>query len=100
LILLHLQISKEAAGYYKRTNYDNFVFGLRPFDAKLLFSMLHSTPQISSLDPDVKYRQVLPFNVYLNIAGELTQPEISFKLDMPEEGPQGALGGEVYGRIQ
>jgi translocation and assembly module TamB len=81
-----------------------------PFDAKLDVRAIYNVktaasslmaPQISGLDPSVqnKYRQVLPFNVYLNIAGELTQPEISFQLDMPEE-DQGALGGEVYGRIQ
>jgi hypothetical protein len=81
-----------------------------PFDAKLNVRAIYNVktsasslmaPQISGYDPSIqnKYRQVLPFNVYLNIAGELTQPEISFKLDMPEA-DQGALGGEVYGRIQ
>jgi hypothetical protein len=45
-------------------------------------------PQISSLDPSIQNLntdKVLPFNVYLNIAGELTQPEFRLKLDMPEE---------------
>lgn len=46
-----------------------------------------------------KYRQKLPFLVYLNVEGVLLQPEISFNLDIPEE-DQGALGGEVYGRVQ
>jgi len=57
--------------------------------------------QISGADPSVqsKYRQVLPFNVYLNIEGELLQPQISFGLDMPEE-DQGAIGGQVYTRVQ
>lgn len=46
-----------------------------------------------------KFRQELPFLVYLNIEGELLQPKISFNLDMPES-EQGAIGGAVYGRIQ
>lgn len=46
-----------------------------------------------------KYRQKLPFLVYLNVDGVLLKPEISFNLDIPEE-EQGALGGEVYGRVQ
>src|SRR5690606_28656633 len=58
-------------------------------------------PISSGADPSVKgrYRQVLPFYVYLNIDGELQKPQISFDLDMPET-EQGAIGGQVYGRIQ
>ena len=46
-----------------------------------------------------KYRQVLPFLVYLKVDGELLEPKLSFALDMPED-EQGSLGGEVYGRVQ
>jgi hypothetical protein len=46
-----------------------------------------------------QYRQVLPFLVYLNVDGELMEPEISFDLDMPED-EQGSLGGVVYSRVQ
>lgn len=46
-----------------------------------------------------QFKQELPFQVYLNVGGELLQPQLSFGLDMPEE-EQGAIGGEVYGRIQ
>ena len=46
-----------------------------------------------------KYQQVLPFLVYLNVEGELLEPELSFDLDMPED-EQGSLGGAVYGRVQ
>ncbi|WP_231565595.1 translocation/assembly module TamB [Psychroserpens sp. Hel_I_66] len=81
-----------------------------PFDAKLDVRAIYNletsasslmAPQISGADPSVKtkYRQVLPFDVYLNIDGELLQPKISFQLDMPEE-EQGAIGGQVYGRVQ
>ncbi|WP_256867451.1 translocation/assembly module TamB domain-containing protein [Winogradskyella forsetii] len=81
-----------------------------PFDAKLDVRAIYNletsasalmAPQISGADPSVKskYRQVLPFKVYLNIDGELLQPQISFALDMPEE-EQGAIGGQVYGRVQ
>lgn len=46
-----------------------------------------------------KFRQVLPFLVYLNIGGEIIAPEVSFNLDMPED-KQGAIGGQVFGRVQ
>ncbi|MET7030449.1 translocation/assembly module TamB domain-containing protein [Sediminicola luteus] len=46
-----------------------------------------------------RYRQVLPFLVYLNVDGKLLQPKLSFGLDMPED-EQGSLGGAVYGRVQ
>ena len=46
-----------------------------------------------------KYRQKIPFLVYLNVEGVLLLPEISFNLDIPED-EQGILGGEVYGRVQ
>ena len=81
-----------------------------PFDAKLDVRALYEleasasplmAPQVSGSDPSVKnkYRQVLPFYVYLNVDGELSKPEISFNLDMPED-DQGAVGGQVYGRVQ
>ena len=81
-----------------------------PLDAKLDVRAIYNVEtsasalmasQISGADPSVKskYQQVLPFNVYLNIDGELLSPEISFALDMPEE-EQGAIGGQVYGRVQ
>ncbi|TXD47912.1 translocation/assembly module TamB [Polaribacter sp. IC073] len=81
-----------------------------PFDAKLDVSAIYKletsasplmAAQISGEDASIKnkYKQVLPFQVYLNIDGELLQPKISFDLDMPEE-EQGAIGGQVYGRVQ
>ncbi|WP_127846301.1 translocation/assembly module TamB domain-containing protein [Psychroflexus aestuariivivens] len=45
-----------------------------------------------------KYRQKLPFMVYLNVDGEIDSPKLTFKLDMPEAN-QGAINGSVYGRI-
>ncbi|MEM6515034.1 MAG: translocation/assembly module TamB domain-containing protein [Bacteroidota bacterium] len=81
-----------------------------PFDAKLDVSAIYRVetsasslmaPSTSNLSTSERgrYRQELPFLVYLNIDGELMQPEISFKLDMPED-EQGAVGGQVYGRVQ
>lgn len=81
-----------------------------PFDAKLDVKALYEVeasasslmaPVYSGDDPAVKgkFRQVLPFYVYLNIDGQLMEPEIAFNIDMPEE-EQGAVGGQVYGRIQ
>ncbi|MDQ7918074.1 translocation/assembly module TamB domain-containing protein [Mesonia sp. MT50] len=45
-----------------------------------------------------KFKQRLPFMVYLNVKGELDKPILEFSLDMPEE-ERGAIGGAVYGRI-
>ena len=45
-----------------------------------------------------RYRQQLPFEVYLDVGGELTSPKLSFQLDMPES-QRGAINGSVYGRI-
>lgn len=81
-----------------------------PFDAKLDVKAIYQVkasasalmaPVSSGSDPSTKnkYRQVLPFFVYLNVDGELTKPEISFDLDMPKD-EQGAIGGQVYGRLQ
>lgn len=46
-----------------------------------------------------QYRQELPFDVYLELRGELMRPDLTFSLDMPESA-QGALGGNVYNRIR
>ncbi|TYB79889.1 translocation/assembly module TamB [Bizionia myxarmorum] len=81
-----------------------------PLDAKLDVKAIYQVessasslmaPVYSGSDPAVKgkFRQVLPFYVYLNIDGHLMEPEINFNLDMPED-KQGAIGGQVYGRIQ
>lgn len=81
-----------------------------PFEAKLDVNAIYKVEtsasplmasQISGQDASVtnKFKQKLAFNVYLNIDGELLQPEISFNLNMPEE-ERGAIGGQVYGRVQ
>ncbi|HZH70276.1 MAG TPA: translocation/assembly module TamB, partial [Flavobacteriaceae bacterium] len=46
-----------------------------------------------------RFRQRLPFLVYLNVDGELMSPELSFTIDMPED-ERGAIGGQVYSMVQ
>lgn len=46
-----------------------------------------------------KYRQKLPFWVFLNVKGELDQPKLNFLLGMPEDS-RGAIDGTVYSRIE
>jgi len=46
-----------------------------------------------------QYRQRLPFEVYMEIKGELMNPEITFRLDMPEA-ERNAFSGTVYNRIK
>ena len=81
-----------------------------PFNAKLDVKAIYTVkasasplmaPVTSGADPSIKnrFKQVLPFQVYLNIDGQLMQPIIGFDMDMPED-EQGAIGGQVYGRIQ
>ncbi|CAL66536.1 translocation/assembly module TamB domain-containing protein [Christiangramia forsetii] len=80
-----------------------------PFDAQLDVSAIYRVEtsasslmaaQTTALDNGSdKFRQEIPFLVYLNVDGELMQPTISFGLDMPES-ERGVAGGEVYGRVQ
>lgn len=46
-----------------------------------------------------RFRQRLPFLVYLNVGGEITRPNLTFNIDMPED-ERGAIGGQVYSRIR
>ncbi|MFD1095901.1 translocation/assembly module TamB domain-containing protein [Salegentibacter chungangensis] len=81
-----------------------------PFDASLDVRAIYKVEtsasslmaaQTSGADASVadRFRRELPFLVYLNVEGELMEPEISFGLDMPED-EQGSAGGQVYGRIR
>ena len=81
-----------------------------PYNAKLDVTATYeletsAAPLMSSIsygqDTGVsnQYQRSSTFLVYLNIGGEITGPEISFSLDMPEN-VQGTYGGGVYGRIQ
>lgn len=52
-------------------------------------------------DPDQlnRYKQRLPFQVYLILKGRILEPDIRFRLDMPED-KQSAFQGSVYARLQ
>jgi hypothetical protein len=49
--------------------------------------------------PAGSMQQKFPFEVYLNIEGEMLTPDISFRLDMPES-QQNAFDGVVYSRLR
>jgi hypothetical protein len=53
----------------------------------------------SSAEEMNRYRQRLPFLVKLNVKGRLSQPDISFGLDMPQSS-RNALEGGIYAKIQ
>ncbi|GAA5040782.1 hypothetical protein GCM10011506_42410 [Marivirga lumbricoides] len=53
----------------------------------------------SSIEVKNQYRQKLPFIVQLFVKGNLSEPEISFGLEMPQDS-RGALGGNVYQQVQ
>lgn len=44
------------------------------------------------------YSQPLPFYIFMMMKGDLLQPQISFRLDMPEN-QKSAGGGAVYGKL-
>lgn len=46
-----------------------------------------------------RYKQKLPFLVFLNVDGSIDKPELSFGLDMEEES-KGAMDGSVYSQVQ
>jgi hypothetical protein len=81
-----------------------------PYDAALDITAIYQVEtsasalmesQTSGADASTKnkFKQRLPFLVNLNVDGSIMSPEISFALDLPEE-EQGAISGQVYGRIQ
>ncbi|WNB17903.1 translocation/assembly module TamB domain-containing protein [Marivirga arenosa] len=109
-------------GYYQLSLYDlvkrrfDIESGSRiswsgdPYEASLDLTAIYKTEtavntlmedQISSASSQIKtqYKQRLPFLVQLFVDGNLTKPEISFGLDMPQNS-KGALGGNVYQQIQ
>ena len=81
-----------------------------PYDAELDVSAIYNIK--TSVSPlmatrtsaeatglEASYQQRLPFQVYINVEGELLTPEITFNLDMPE-GERGSLSGTVYSQVQ
>ena len=111
-----------ANGYYRTSLYNlvsrkfdmkpgsTIIWQGDPLDAKLDVTAIYSletsaAPLMASETSGVesglasKYQQVMPFLVYLNVDGEITAPEISFNLGIPENA-QGELGGVVYGKVQ
>lgn len=81
-----------------------------PMDAKMDLRAIYNVKttvsplmasQVSGESASVQnqYNQRLPILVYLNVDGEITQPDLSFGLDMPKNS-RGAVGGSVYAKIQ
>ncbi len=71
------------------------VYNLRTSAADLMADQLAGADQATR----TRYRQELPFEVMLDISGEILSPDLKFSLDMPEAS-RGAFGGSVYSRIQ
>ncbi|MHC2992545.1 hypothetical protein OB13_13490 [Pontibacter sp. HJ8] len=44
------------------------------------------------------YRNAMPFEVYVELSGEMLTPEISFDIQLPEQ-QRGSMGGEVESRL-
>ncbi len=61
----------------------------------LVYNQISTTNQ-SEID---SYNKRLPFLVYMNINGKLLVPEITFKLDMPDD-KRNVFGGAIYSKLQ
>ncbi|WP_339694945.1 translocation/assembly module TamB domain-containing protein [uncultured Roseivirga sp.] len=81
-----------------------------PYDADLDVSAIYSIKTSASplmatrtsaeaTGLETSYQQRLPFQVYINVDGELLSPSIAFNLDMPED-ERGSLSGTVYSQVQ
>ncbi|WP_405410723.1 translocation/assembly module TamB domain-containing protein [Maribacter sp. Asnod1-A12] len=95
---------------FKLQEGSSIVWSGDPYDAKMDVTAIYEIEtSASSLMSSISYgtdssvsgtyQQATDFLVYLNIDGQLTQPELSFALDMPES-EQGSFGGAVYSRVQ
>lgn len=62
-------------------------------------SLMASQTTGASTEVKNRYRQRLPFLVYLDVNGELAKPKLNFNIGMPED-ERGAIGGSVYSRIR
>lgn len=82
----------------------------RPTDAQVDITAMYEAQasaidliadQLSNATPEmrIRYKQKLPIQVYLLIKGDMMKPEISFRLDMPED-HQNDLGGTIYTRLK
>jgi hypothetical protein len=62
-------------------------------------ALMASTTSGADISTKQRFRQELPFLVYLNVDGQLDEPKLTFDINLPED-EQGAIGGQVYGRLQ
>ncbi len=69
------------------------------YDVKTSASaLMASQTSNASLEVQNQFKQRIPFQVYLNVEGELLKPKLNFRLGIPED-QRGAFGGALYGRI-
>lgn len=55
--------------------------------------------QITAARTDLRYRQELPFEVYLNMDGPLLQPVLTFDISLPEESTV-RIDNEIAGQVE
>ncbi len=81
-----------------------------PFDAKLDVTAIYEVetspaPLMAEMTSGVDtglasaYQDKVPFLVYLNVKGKITEPNLSFELDIPKE-VQGDSDAGLYGKVQ
>ena len=72
----------------------NAIYNLRTSPLELMIDQIGPNRELQ-----LPYRRDQPFEVIMNIGGELLQPDLHFDLDMPENA-RGAVNGTIYSRIQ
>ncbi|TPN84486.1 translocation/assembly module TamB domain-containing protein [Aquimarina algicola] len=68
-------------------------------DIKAIYKVETNPSPIMISNNTNQYSRDLDFLVFLNVEGELLEPEISFAMDLPED-QQAFSGGDIYGRVQ
>jgi hypothetical protein len=68
-------------------------------DIRAVYKVDASAQNLVANQSDIQSTTRLPFLVYLFINGKLLEPDIRFRIDMPEQ-QRGALGGSVYAKLE
>ena len=99
----HLSVAALGQKQFKLVSGSSIVWTGDPMSANVNLTALYevNAAPIDLLgDPtNIPAKTKLPFQVFLMMKDELLKPTISFRLDLPEN-ERGALGGEVYTRLQ
>lgn len=97
-----LSISALGKKSFKLVNGSTIIWTGDPMSANVNLSALYEVNaapiDLINEPQNIQAKTKLPFQVYLMMKGELLKPDISFRLDLPEN-ERGALSGTVYTKV-